>query len=235
LEGDVSGPTTSSNESPPLDAEWLVNQIAHTLRNPIFAAMVQAEALMVRAEKSEGTTRAMQLVHRQLKRLEADLEEMLLYGRPATVNCRRFDLVRLVEQLADIYQIGETEAPAAVELVTCGSLDVDLDPDAVRIILDRLVSNSIQHSGPPHPIRIEVSAPDDRTACLTVIDEGEGIAEDIKEKMFLPFYPQHSGRPGLGLAVASKFAHLLGGRIEIDSVPGRGTVARCTLPISSSA
>lgn len=227
----MSGPTSSSNDSPPLDAEWLVNQIAHTLRNPIFAAMVQAEALIVRAEKSEGTTKAMQLVHRQLKRLEADLEEMLLYGRPATINNRQFDLVRLVEQLTDIYRIGETEAPAEVELVTCGSLEVDLDPDAVRIILDRLVRNSVQHSEPPHRIRIEVAAPDDRSACLTVVDHGEGIPEDIKEKMFLPFYPQHSGRPGLGLAVASKFAHLLGGRIEIQSVPGHGTTARCTLPI----
>jgi signal transduction histidine kinase len=231
LEHTVPGPTSTSNESPPLDAEWLVNQIAHTLRNPIFAAMVQAEALMVRVEKSDATTKAIGLVHRQLKRLEGDLEEMLLYGRPATASHRRFDLVRLVEQLVDIYQIGETEAPAEVELTSCGSLEVDLDPDAVRIILDRLVRNSIQHTEPPHLIRIDVSAPDERSACLTVVDEGEGIADDIKEKMFLPFFPQHSGRPGLGLAVASKFAHLLGGRIEIDSEPGRGTTARCTLPV----
>ncbi len=227
----MPGPTSSSNESPPLEAEWLVNQIAHTLRNPIFAAMVQAEALMVRAERSEATSKAMQLVHRQLKRLEGDLEEMLMYGRPATISRRKFDLVRLVEQLADIYQIGETEAPAEVELMTCGSLEVDLDPDAIRIILDRLVRNSIQHTEPPHRIRIEVAALDDSRACLTVVDEGAGIPEDIKEKMFLPFYPQHSGRPGLGLAVASKFAHLLGGRIEIDSKLGEGTTARCTLPV----
>jgi signal transduction histidine kinase len=227
----VPGPTSSSNESPPLEAEWLVNQIAHTLRNPIFAAMVQAEALMVRAERSEATSKAMQLVHRQLKRLEGDLEEMLMYGRPATISRRKFDLVRLVEQLADIYQIGETEAPAEVELMTCDSLEVELDPDAIRIILDRLVRNSIQHTEPPHRIRIEVAALDDSRTCLTVVDEGAGIPEDIKEKMFLPFYPQHSGRPGLGLAVASKFAHLLGGRIEIDSKLGEGTTARCTLPV----
>ena len=228
----MSGPTSTSNESPPLDAEWLVNQIAHTLRNPIFAAMVQAEALMVRAEKSEATTKAMQLVHRQLKRLEGDLEEMLLYGRPATINRRRFDLVRLVEQLVDIYQIGETEAPAQVELISCGSLDVDLDPDAVRIILDRRVVTSRQHSDRPHRRRLELTAPDARSACLTVVDEGEGIAEEVKERMFLPVDPQHSGRPGLGLAVASKFAHMLGGRIEIESEPGKGTTARCTLPVT---
>ena len=228
----MSAPTSSSSESPPLEAEWLVNQIAHTLRNPIFAAMVQAEALMVRAEKSEATAKAMQLVHRQLKRLEGDLEEMLLYGRPATINRRKFDLVRLVEQLTDIYHIGENEAPAEVELVTCDSLEVDLDPDAIRIILDRLVRNSIQHTDPPHRVRIEVAAADHGRACLTVVDDGEGIPEEIKEKMFLPFYPQHSGRPGLGLAVASKFAHLLGGRIEIDSSPGNGTTARCWLPVS---
>lgn len=226
----------SSQTAPPLDPEWLVNQIAHTLRNPIFAAMVQAEALMVRTEASETVIKAMTLVHRQLKRLEADIDEMLLYGRPSTINPRRFDLVGLVEQLAEIYRLGETEEPAEIEVVAVSeSLDVHLDPDAVRIIFNRLVNNSIQHTEQPHHIRIEVGPGTDGTAALKVIDSGEGIPDTIKEQMFLPFFPQHSGRAGLGLAVAAKFAHLMGGSIDIESSEGSGTTARCTLPIHFEA
>jgi signal transduction histidine kinase len=228
----VSDSRGSSQAAPPLDPEWLVNQIAHTLRNPIFAAMVQAEALMVRTESSETVIKAMSLVHRQLKRLEADIDEMLLYGRPSTINPRRFDLVGLVEQLAEIYRLGETEAPAEIEVVAqSDSLDVNLDPDAVRTILNRLVNNSIQHTEPPHHVRIEVGPGADGTVNLTVIDAGEGIPDTVKEQMFLPFFPQHSGRPGLGLAVAAKFAHLMDGGIDIESTEGAGTTARCTLPI----
>jgi signal transduction histidine kinase len=228
----VSESISSSQTAPPLDPEWLVNQIAHTLRNPIFAAMVQAEALMVRAEASEGIAKAMNLVHRQLKRLEADIDEMLLYGRPATINSRRFDLVALLGQLAEVYRIGETEEPAQVDIVTDrAKLDVNLDPDAVRTVVDRVVNNAIQHTEPPHRLQIEVSTGPDETVIVTVSDAGEGIPDDIKERMFLPFFPQHSGRPGLGLAVAAKFAHLLGGSIAIESEVGAGTTARCSLPV----
>ena len=66
---------------------------------------------------------------------------------------------------------------------------------------------------------------------FTVTDRGAGIPPEILEKALLPFFPQHSGRPGLGLAIADKFARFFGGRIEIESVPGSGTTVRCILPM----
>jgi len=227
--------TRSSRAGPPPDPEWLVNQIAHTLRNPIFAAMVQAEALMVRAGKSEGIANSAQLVHRQLKRLEDAINEMLLYGRPPKLSRRQFELVSVVEQVAHRFRRGEVGEPAEIELGHADDLLViDLDPDALKIILERLLRNAVQHTEPPHAIQLGVADAGDGTFQITVRDHGEGIPEEIQEKMFLPFYPQHSGRPGLGLAVAAKFAQALGGRIEITSTEGEGTVARCTLPIHGS-
>ncbi len=54
---------------------------------------------------------------------------------------------------------------------------------------------------------------------------------EILEKALLPFYPQHSGRPGLGLAIADKFARFFGGRIEIESTPNEGSTVKCVLPL----
>jgi signal transduction histidine kinase len=213
----------------------LFNQIAHTLRNPIFAAMVQAEALMVRAAKVEGIANSAQLVHRQLKRLEDAINEMLLYGRPPKLSQRQFELVGLVDQVAHRFHHGEMGEPANIEVVrTENHLVVELDPDAVKVILERLLRNAVQHTESPHTIQLEVAAAESGMFQVTIRDHGEGIPEEIQEKMFLPFYPQHSGRPGLGLAVAAKFAQALGGRIEIDSAEGEGTVARCVLPIRTT-
>jgi signal transduction histidine kinase len=221
----------SSHTGPPPDPEWLVNQIAHTLRNPIFAALVQSEALLVRAGEDEKVNRAVELVRRQLKRLEADINEMLLYGRPARLHPREFELTRLVEQIAESFRRGEIEEQAQVELVCHDDhLLVKLDPDAVKTILVRLIINSIQHTDEPHAIRMEVGAAEDGIVHIIVSDRGEGIPETVQEKMYLPFFPQHSGRAGLGLSVASKFAHAQGGRIEIDSAEDEGTVARVILP-----
>jgi len=193
--------------------------------------MVQAEALMVRSEASEGVIKAMSLVHRQLKRLEADIDEMLLYGRPMTINPRRFHLSGLLQQIAEVFRIGETEEPAHVTVIGGGDdIEVNLDPDAVRIVVERLICNSIQHTESPHEIRVELKPEGADGVTIIISDTGRGIPDEIKEKMFLPFYPQHSGRAGLGLAVAAKFAHMLGGSIAIDSVVGEGTTARFTLP-----
>jgi signal transduction histidine kinase len=75
-------------------------------------------------------------------------------------------------------------------------------------------------------------APDDRgRVVLTVRDEGEGIPEDLLPGVLLPFYPQHRGRPGLGLPIAVKFATLLGGTLIVESPPGNGTEVRVTLPL----
>jgi signal transduction histidine kinase len=204
----------------------LVNQIAHTLRNPIFAAMVQSEALLVRAGDIESIANSAQLVHRQLKRLEADIDEMLLYGRPASVSPRQIDLMRVVENVSQSFRTVGNEEPADMQVRSrAGQLIAELDPDAIKIILERLLRNAVQHTEPPHAISIELHTDDGGTVQLIVRDNGEGIADEIKDKMFLPFYPQHSGRPGLGLAVAAKFADVMGGHIEIESEEGEGTVA----------
>ena len=71
------------------DPEWLVNQIAHALRNPIFAALVQSEALALKAANEPSLARSAQMVQNQLKRLEKNLEEMLLLGRPAKLTLMR--------------------------------------------------------------------------------------------------------------------------------------------------
>ncbi len=225
--------TRSSHTGPPPDPEWLANQIAHTLRNPIFAAMVQAEALMVKADTNEATARAIRLIHRQLKRLEANINEMLLYGRPTRLSPRQAELVSVVEQAVASLRSREREEPADVRFESSvPHLVVDLDPDAVKIIIERLVVNAIQHTPPPHKVQVGLDGDVGRNLLtVTVRDQGEGIPDSIKDEMFLPFYPQHSGRAGLGLSVASKFAHAIGGRIEIESEEGVGTTARCILPI----
>jgi nitrogen-specific signal transduction histidine kinase len=84
-------------------------------------------------------------------------------------------------------------------------------------------------------VQVVVAHAPDGAATVEVHDRGDGISDDLMDKVFLPFYPQHRGRPGLGLAVAAKFAHALGGYIELSSDPGAGTTARLVLPAKPPA
>jgi signal transduction histidine kinase len=214
------------------DPEWLVNQIAHALRNPIFAAMVQAEALKLKAAGDDTLSRSADMVYNQLKRLECNIEEMLLLGRPASLKPREVELAPVVRGVATSFREADRALRVEVELsIAEPQRPVTTDPEAIIVVIERLVRNAAQHSDPEQAVGLELGSPGTDRVEISVRDRGTGIADEIRDQIFLPFFPQHSGRPGLGLSVAAKFARALGGHIEISSEAGVGTEARLVLPV----
>jgi signal transduction histidine kinase len=224
------------NQDGLVDAEWLINQVAHALRNPIFAAMMQVEALQLRAKRAGGDHRSAEAVSQQLNRLEATIQDMLLYGRPASVTPRKVRLQDVPIGLSEAYAAGVRGTPAQVAIAV-GEPDVELvwDPDAVRTILERLLDNAVQHSTEPVRIEVEAARTDETTVCWSVTDHGEGLAEGILDEAFLPFRPQHRGRPGLGLAIALKLARAMGGTVALAANPSGGAIATLCLPLTCPA
>jgi len=219
-------------DTPETDREWLVNQVAHALRNPIFAASVQTETLHLKAGDPEAVRIAADKLHGQLQRLSSNIDEMLLFGRPLRTQLAEVPVAELVSALSERYRLGDRQDPAQVE---SGEIDPSLsgrwDRSAVTVILERILDNAVQHTEPPHTIRIDARRDGDDSIILSVADTGDGIDPKILERVLLPFFPQHSGRQGLGLAIADKFARVHGGRIEVESSPGHGTTVSCVLPI----
>jgi len=217
---------------PAADREWLVNQIAHALRNPIFAATVQTETLHLRINDPLAVIKTVDSLHGQLQRLSTSIDEMLLFGRPIRASFEEVSVAEILNSLVTRYGQGDRQDPAEVTLT-----DVDpklsgwWDRNAVTIILERILDNAVQHTEAPHQIRLAATTITDGEVVFTVSDQGAGISPEILERALLPFFPQHRGRPGLGLAIADKYARFFGGRIEIDSIEDSGTVTRCILPL----
>ncbi len=223
----------SPTPSPEVDAEWLVNQIAHALRGPIFAAMVQADTLERVADDPARAARSAHMLREQIDRLESALQEMLLYGRPAPITRRDTDVGRLLTELCGAYRDAFADGTAAIDLDhDADGVIADLDPQAVDVILRRVVDNAVRHTPPPHEVEIVGTVRDDSVG-IEVRDRGEGMTEEILDRAVLPFYPQHRGRPGLGLAIANKFATALGGRLAVIARDGGGTVVRVELPLAA--
>jgi len=222
-------------DTPDTDREWLVNQIAHALRNPIFAASVQTETLHLKAGDSEAVRIAADKLHGQLRRLSGNIDEMLLFGRPLRTHLAEVPVAELVSALSERYRLGDRQDPAQI---TCGEIDPSLsgrwDRNAVTVILERILDNAVQHTEPPHTIRINARRDGDAGVILSVEDTGNGIDPEILDRVLQPFFPQHSGRQGLGLAIADKFARALGGRVEIESASDHGTTVSCILPLNSN-
>ena len=109
------------------------------------------------------------------------------------------------------------------------------NPGALEQILINLLVNAAQASdGEDSRVRLAVSRSDDPTARLTitVADNGCGMDEKTRSKIFEPFFStkQNEGGTGLGLYVCRRLVRDLGGKVQVESEPGRGSVFTITLP-----
>jgi two-component system phosphate regulon sensor histidine kinase PhoR len=103
------------------------------------------------------------------------------------------------------------------------------DGDRVLQIITNLLSNAFRWTPDGGTIALGLTAVNG-TVCVSVTDTGPGIALDEQERIFRPFWSRDGGGTGLGLAIASELAQALGGRIELDTKPGKGSRFELVLP-----
>ena len=106
------------------------------------------------------------------------------------------------------------------------------DPDQLRQVLDNLLRNAIDATPPGG--RVTLSAEwTPRHLVFEVRDTGSGIAADVLPKIFDLYFTTKPQGTGIGLAVSQQIVAAHGGRIDVESRPGRGTVMRVVLPAST--
>ncbi len=219
---------------PDLDSAWkmdLVNEVGHALNGVVGSLRIQVDTLARRLRRGDPPGATLERLEREMTRLERTLQNMLLYGRPLVLNAQPMDLRAKLREIAEAHRTGCAEPRAEVVFEDAGAPQrVTWDEARLKIVLNRIIENAAQHTDPPHPmvLRAEAGPPG---VILSVSDRGTGIPEERLPHVLEPFYPQHHGRAGLGLAVADKLVRAHGGRIEISSQPGRGTTVRLLLPL----
>jgi len=111
---------------------------------------------------------------------------------------------------------------------------VPADRDALEHALSNLVSNAIEAmpKGGRLDLTTRVSA-DGGSVELRVADTGEGISEERRARLFVPFQTSKAAGLGVGLSMAKRSVERLGGRIDVSSRPGAGAVFTITLPMAS--
>ena len=120
-----------------------------------------------------------------------------------------------------------------------GELIVDVDRAVLRQAVVNLVDNGIKHGTSGSSIQIRL-AQASGAAILEVIDAGPGIAAEHREQVFERFYrvdesrTREHGGTGLGLAIARWAVEIHGGRIELETESGQGSVFRIVLPQQSN-
>jgi signal transduction histidine kinase len=114
-----------------------------------------------------------------------------------------------------------------------GGLTAQCDPHLVAHILDNLLSNALKYSPADRPVECRIFAQGGQVACA-VTDQGQGIPLADQPYVFERYFRGHGQEAGqgigLGLALAQELAQLQGGRVTMETWPGRGSVFTLWLP-----
>ena len=147
----------------------------------------------------------------------------------------RYDLVDLKDCAAGALSAVAAEDHATVVAELEETPQIFACRDELGLMLEQVLDNAlaaIRDKGlDPDEGEIRIAtAGDGNGASVTIIDNGIGLSDEDRERMFEPFVGGREDRPGVGLAITRHIVHKYGGRIAVGSQPGGGTVLRISLP-----
>ena len=212
------------------------------INNPLSDIIGLAERITDPALPGDQARQLAALVKDEAFRLDRQIRNVFTAAELEAGEVRPF--VARVEVPALVRDVIEAYWPAArgrgmrLQFEEAGEHPVlATDGALLHHIVANLVGNAVQHSSLPGPVRVRVDADPDQVA-ISVADQGPGIPAADQAALFEPFRITDEGfktrrGQGLGLPVARTLAEVLGGALKVDSVPGRGSTFRVSLPRTS--
>ncbi|MCF6291158.1 MAG: PAS domain S-box protein [Desulfobacterales bacterium] len=210
--------------------------MAHEIRNPLTTVGGLARRLDKAIPASGRAREYTEVIINEVERLERILYEVLSFSDTSLPACRELEITALLDEvLAGFISAGRTRG---VEIVRAFQVAPRMSVDATRLgeALEHLIANGLEAM--PAGGRLEVitgQVLDQKRAWLAirVRDNGEGIPAASLPLIFEPFYSTRrpGAATGLGLSVARKIAEDHGGRLEVESEPGRGSMFSMLLPL----
>jgi signal transduction histidine kinase len=226
---------TRLQEADELERNFLMT-VSHELRTPLTAIRGHVEALREGVAHDEASrAESLSVIAAEAARLERLVGDVLdlakLDTRRFTLRREEVDMARLLERA---YRTFTEEARARgidYQHEISARPVIVADGDRVLQIISNLLSNAFRWT--PDGGRVELAlAKENGDVSVAVQDSGPGIPEDEIDRIFRPFWSRDGGGTGLGLAIARELATAHGGRIVLDTEPGRGTCFKLVLPAS---
>jgi signal transduction histidine kinase len=208
--------------------------VSHELRTPLTAIRGHVGALREGVvEDPEARAASLDVIANEAVRLERLVGDVLdlakLEAHRFTVLTEEVDMERLCDQAYAVF--GEEARRRRIDYDKRFEARPTIvsDGDRVLQIISNLLSNAFRWTPDGGRVELELAAANG-TVSVAVGDNGPGIAAEERERIFRPFWTRDDSGTGLGLAIAHELAGALGGRIELESMPGRGSRFQLVLP-----
>ena len=216
-------------------------QVAHEIRNPLGS--IRLGVSMLRDSVSDqDALNTIELVERGIKHLNKLVVDVTQFSRQKELERSSVDLHESLERSIDLVSDKILEKNTTVERQFAGNTIVGhWDPYQLRQVFVNVIANAVDasHENSEVLISTELLRPDTdgngqppkHYARVTIADHGRGMDKATRDRIFEPFFSTKKRGTGLGLAIVKQIVELHGGRISVDSEPGKGSKFRIDLPV----
>ncbi len=212
----------------------MARQVAHEIKNPLTPMQLSAQFIR-RAydEKADNldsiVSDCTDTIVEQVEALRRIANEFSAYARLPVVNREPTDLNVPVEDALNLFEPALPDGVTLVRDLADDIPEVMLDLEQIRRLTINLIRNSIDAMGEEGTLTV-TTGHDPAEVWLQVRDTGEGIAPEVQDRLFEPYFSTRTEGTGLGLAITRAIVDAFGGTLTVDSRPGEGTTMTARFP-----
>ena len=213
----------------------LTSGVGHEVKNPINAIVVHLELLKNKLGDSYApATRHLEVIDAEIRRLDRVVQTLVDFSRPVELQLREQDLRSVV---GDVLILSKDELSTR-NVTLEGSLPsnplvANVDADLLKQAVLNVIQNGAQAM--PNGGRLRVVLQEQKkVAILSISDEGNGIPDEIRDKIFDLYFTTKSEGSGIGLAMTYRILQLHHGSVEVESNVGRGTEFIFRIPLAAT-
>ena len=214
----------------------ITGKVGHDLRNPLSTIEISINLIEQKISDKDASLRnVIQRIKRGISRCNNIINELLEYIRIGNLELEKTDIDNWLNSLVKDYQFMED---IHVNLNLNSHVTLNIDKERFYRCIVNILSNSIESMEENIAIGIDKkliisSNVKDNNLIISFEDNGNGIPDDIKDKIFEPLFTTKAKGIGLGMTVIKQIMQQQGGEIEISSETGKGTIVTLILPIDN--
>jgi PAS domain S-box-containing protein len=207
--------------------------LAHEIKNPLAGIKGAIEVILGSMPRTDSHRKILGDVIHEVNRIDKIVRDLLNYAKPKPASHSSINLPELAQRIVAIAQA--TSKHNGLPIRVKQSTDIpDFTGDETQ--LEQVLLNLLLNAQNAMPVsgRIDITISYEKVAAavrIEVSDDGPGIPEELKKKIFQPFFTTRTDGIGLGLATCLKNVQYHGGTIEVQSELGKGTKFIVTIPL----
>ncbi|MBA4250539.1 MAG: hypothetical protein C0425_04345 [Chlorobiaceae bacterium] len=212
------------------ESAWkeMAKQVAHEIKNPLTPMKLMIQQLVISyKDKSknfdESFGKITSTLLNQIETMNQIASEFSRFARMPNYNSEIFDLLQIINEIEILFKQEKIEITTEAK---SNAVFINADRDQIRRVFINLTRNSIQANA--NKIVIEVSE-DENKFFISVKDNGSGIDENVKEKIFNENFTTKNKGMGIGLKLAAKYLSAIEGKIELFNSSSTGTTFLLTI------